>query len=408
MLDVLQNLVDPTNALIIEDSTIIGVKYPISGELVIPDGITEIASRAFSKQQLISVFFPSSLKTIGEEAFSGCVDLVRMSFAPDAQITTIMNSAFYGCTSLVHIEIPDSTKYVGGRAFSFCAHSDDIGINRVISEVVIPKGAYVYAYCFAGTNIDLLRVKASILIPNAFESANVFRVSWETDSSIIPSHAFYGCTTLCEFTFVDTDALRVIEDSAFEQCQNLFSMQLPEGVTCIRREAFKKSGLQYFKAPRSLKAIGDYAFAETPCLFIDLEDSQLSAIGDFAFSTTKITNLTIRGDVKILNYNIVEHCEQLVCLRVGSNVEYLLDTNDVGRYAMKNGKAKFDMAIVLEGKNTKCSGSLVAPLIFLPKGAITSTYGFTAPSYYNRKEVIEGMENAYGRYPRSAGSYIYY
>lgn len=409
----LSSLAEAANAFIINGTVIMGVNRSVAGEIVIPDGITEIAKGAFRKQPITHIVFPSSLRVIGEEAFDSCVELLSFTFAGKSQLTTIMDRAFYSCIELSEFVIPGTAQFIGRQAFAFCAQSDPAaGIKRSIHDLVIPEGAYVYEKCFDHTNIDLLHIKADIIIPYSFSNANVFRVSWESGSRIIPEHAFAYCMSLCEFIFSDTTNIEVIAAGAFECCTDLFSMQVPDGVRAIHQRAFADSGLQYFKAPKSLKVIGDFALANTPCLSIDLDDSDLEVIGDCAFADTQITSLVVRGTIKVLDYGIVAGCKQLVSLRIGPSVEYFMDRQRQSLKSVQKGYVKFDMAIILEGVDTKCENSVIAPIIFLPYGACMPNCNPKLEDYLQdiSKELhrTDGLADAYGRYAKSARSFIYY
>ena len=123
--------------------------------VVIPEGITVIGNSAFYDCiSLESVVIPSSVETIGITAFSGCLSLVGITvnsdnanyssvdgvlfdknkmtlirypqgknddtFAILNSVTTISNSAFYGCASLESVNIPNSVTTIGQFAFSGC------------------------------------------------------------------------------------------------------------------------------------------------------------------------------------------------------------------------------------------------------------------------------------------------
>lgn len=112
-----------------------------TGDVVIPDGVTDIANYAFSSDfglvtacstQMTSVTIPDSVTRIGSSAFSGCKGLRRVKLSKN--ITTIEVAAFYqcdsltkmenwafaSCTNLTRITIPDSVTSMGQSVFSEC------------------------------------------------------------------------------------------------------------------------------------------------------------------------------------------------------------------------------------------------------------------------------------------------
>ena len=71
----------------------------ITGELVIPDSVTEIGNSAFSYcSGLTSVTIPDSVTEIGNSAFSYCSGLTSVTI-PDS-VTSIGYAAFDGCSGL--------------------------------------------------------------------------------------------------------------------------------------------------------------------------------------------------------------------------------------------------------------------------------------------------------------------
>ncbi|HEM3181410.1 TPA: leucine-rich repeat protein, partial [Streptococcus suis 89-5259] len=79
------------------------------GRLVIPEGVTEIESNAFSGSSLREVVFPSTLTKIGSGAFSG-TSLTTISLP--AGVTTIESYAFSG-TQLTDISLPAGLTHLG-------------------------------------------------------------------------------------------------------------------------------------------------------------------------------------------------------------------------------------------------------------------------------------------------------
>ncbi len=120
------------------------VPRAISGNITLPDGLTEISSSAFQNcEQITSVTMPNSVTTIKDAAFDGCTNLMEVNFSTalksiernafnkctslamadlnKTQLETIDFQAFNGCTSLVWLFLGNYLKTIGRSAFEDCA-----------------------------------------------------------------------------------------------------------------------------------------------------------------------------------------------------------------------------------------------------------------------------------------------
>ncbi len=91
-------------------------------EIVIPEGITEIAEGVFMDcTQLEKVTLPSTLRVIGAGAFKDCTNLKEINIPYG--VTTIGPRAFENCTS-VYMVLPDTVTTIGDGAFAGCTQFD--------------------------------------------------------------------------------------------------------------------------------------------------------------------------------------------------------------------------------------------------------------------------------------------
>nr|ACM91078.1 surface antigen BspA [uncultured bacterium 34R1] len=195
--------VDLSAATIVEYD---GVREPlVNGQILFP--ANEIPQLSFFGKKLTSVVLPSSLKSIGMAAFSGCRDLKSITFP--SKLTTIGSYAFNG-SGLENLTVPSSVTLIGKGAFSRCEQ-----LTKLISR-----------------------------------------------AAVIDNYAFLGCTKLEDVTI--EGALQQVGISAFNGCQALTTIAFRNAtkVQLIGAEAFVLSGLQTFdmKKMAALTEIGDYAF----------------------------------------------------------------------------------------------------------------------------------------------------
>ena len=106
----------------------------VTGELVIPDGVTSIGRCAFyGYDRLTSVTIPDSVTSIGDYAFQVCTSLTSVTI-PDS-VTSIGVGAFWDCTSLTSVTIPDSVTIIGEIAFQSCGSLTSITIPDSVTSI---------------------------------------------------------------------------------------------------------------------------------------------------------------------------------------------------------------------------------------------------------------------------------
>ena len=102
-----------------KDGTIlVAVPQGLSGEFMVPDGVTTIAAGAFWNCRLLqSIRIPPTVKTIGFRAFHDCHSLVDCEIPPSVE--AIDAHAFENCRSLERIRLPQNVSVDSG-AFLNC------------------------------------------------------------------------------------------------------------------------------------------------------------------------------------------------------------------------------------------------------------------------------------------------
>lgn len=95
-----------------------------SGEITVPEGVTEIGDYAITFNDVITkITLPDSIKIINDGAFNGCKALTEVNI-PEG-VTTIGALVFDGCMSLKKIALPDSLEEIDIMAFDDISYNGD-------------------------------------------------------------------------------------------------------------------------------------------------------------------------------------------------------------------------------------------------------------------------------------------
>ena len=153
-----------------------------TGELIIPEGVTEIGNQAFNYNgagKISSVILPSTIKVIGEAAFRGHSRLTDI-IIPEGLVSIKMR-AFEGCSNLKSIVFPSTLQTIQSRAFDNC-----YGISSIISRAKEPPT--VQEGAFNGVAKDNFTVEVPANAVNRYATDPVWgqfrRISAHYDFSI--------------------------------------------------------------------------------------------------------------------------------------------------------------------------------------------------------------------------------
>lgn len=130
----------------------------------IPEGIVTIYKNAFANSKLESVNMPSTLKTIGANAFQSCHTLHTVNLNEGLEM--IYEQAFYECISLKNIKFPKSLLEIGKESFFYNKSLTEAKFNDNLCVI----GEAAFQDCFSLSNVT---------IPE-----NVYKIG---------NYAFYGC-----------------------------------------------------------------------------------------------------------------------------------------------------------------------------------------------------------------------
>ena len=282
-------------------------------EAVVGNAVTEIGEAAFSAAHSLKGLsvrqadgstapgFPSSLVTIGQEAFNatglGSVDL-------PASVRTIGDAAFNAIERLSHVGLNEGLVSIGSSAFRTTG----------ITEIVIPDsvttvGSSAFSECGALTSAHIGRGVEAGQLSDAFTSSRQL-----SGFTVAPDNASYEAvdgvlyskdhTSLVVYpagkgsgtTYTVLDETTRIESGAFNSAP-LKGVVLPSSLRSIGDWAFSGSYLESLVLPKAFETFGECAFSGMPSLArVDLGGTK--TIGEQAFlASHALQEVDFRADL---------------------------------------------------------------------------------------------------------------
>lgn len=295
----------------------------IDNDLVIPDSIdnavvTAISMYAFSgRSDLASITIPSTIQSIGEDAFLECdglkkvyvssiEDWCKIDFSySDANPLNIGADLYVDNKLVTDVTIPDGVKSIG--KYAFCGYSSLKSISFPSSIRSI--GASAFDDCYSldkvyATNIeDWCKIKFEDGFSNPIFYAGKIYIDGELATDItIPK----GITKICDYAFANCDTITnvvipnsviSIGDSAFSVCYSLKNISIPNSVVNIGEGAFSScSNLEKVEIPDGIKFIKDYTFTSCEKLNTIIIPQSVKKIGYLAFDNERnLSNVLFKG-----------------------------------------------------------------------------------------------------------------
>ena len=315
------------------DGTSVAVTYKMfeyqsySASVVIPStvifsnktyDVTSIGNSAFyGCSGLTSVSIPEGVTSIEFDAFNGCSNLTSLNIPKG--VINIGEGAFYKCSSLTSINIPEGVTSILYETFHGCSGLTSINIPEGVTSI----DSYAFFGCSGLTSINIPSRVTSI-------GDDAFGDCSGLTSAVIPNAvtsigdaAFYGCSSLKSVTI--PNAVTNIGDYTFYNCSSLKSVTIPNAVTSIGNGAFRRcSGLTSINIPEGVTSIGDYSFSGCSGLTSINIPNSVSKIGEYAFQNcSKLAVVCLPEKLNIIKRNTFDGCSKLKEIVIPSSVQYI-------------------------------------------------------------------------------------
>ena len=286
--------------------------------VIIGNSVNSIGSGAFTKcSSLKSVEIPNSVNSIGDYAFS-CSGLTSVEI-PNS-VTSIGDYAFHECSGMVSVIIGNSVNSIGNEAFNYCDNLTNITVKATTPPNLGDGTFYRYDAMVAVPLESLSAYQAneqwsqftSISNPDysyTDENGIKYEVIEGTDNARVTGNngasgdiAILGAVTILGSNYTVTE----IGENAFNNCDGLKSVEIPNSVTRIGAGAFSWcSNLNSVTIPSSVISIGGDAFSWCSNLSSVEIPNSVTSIGAGAFRYSGLKSITIPKSVTSIGNGIV-------------------------------------------------------------------------------------------------------
>ena len=312
-------------------------------KLTLPEGIKTIGDYCFGRyngggcQSLAELKLPSTVASIGRNAFDGCVSL--QSIVIPESVTECGVYTFTDCKSLVSVQLPSSWTTLPGYMFDGCTSLASISIPEGVTEI----GDYAFRGCEALTEIKLPTGlqsvgSATFLMCTGLKKANVpsavmptalFRMYPKTLEEVVieegvttlPDNFFSGYTKLKKIVL--PASLQSIGESCFSGCTSLEEIELPEGLVAIGDFAFMGcSSLQSIQLSETLTECGEYVFRDcTSLTSVKLPSTWETIQAGLFYNCIALPSITLPETLKCIDTHAFLGCTALTEIKLPAGLE---------------------------------------------------------------------------------------
>lgn len=333
-------------------------------QIVVPEkynekSVTKIADHAFDAEgkgfsKITSITIPDSITEIGSWAFNKCNKAETIILSKN--LKTIGENAFQYCDAVKEINIPASVTEIGDLAFTMCENLERINVEAGNSNYIDKDGVLFNKNADTLINYPAGRQETSYAIPegttkianDAFKlyygnkTAKLTTVTFPSSLEEIGDRAFMQ-TKLSEITIIPNVK---IGNYAFDQCKNIKTVNVAEGVTEIGEgQLYALENCEKITLPSTLKKIGYRAFDRIGVKEINLPEG-LEEIGVEAFECSKLKSITIPSTVKTIGERAF-YLSEIEELHFAENTSL----KSIGAYAFNHCK-KLNNVIIPNGVTT--------------------------------------------------------
>lgn len=233
----------------------------------LPSSLIKIKDDAFNSMDTLKSLVidrgAPNLNELGERSFSGCSNIEELDLS-NSKLTSIPEGAFAYCKNLKTIKLPSTITSIGDEAFYNCQSLTNIeGLDKCNLKSI---DSAAFSNCKALENLDFSKSTFTNVPSKAFNGCSALaKITLPNTLTTIGGYAFYACYGIPQLDLSNT-ALTTLENYALYQMRETTKFSLPDSISSIGTHAFSVStsnGAVPTILPASLKDKVNYKDAAT-------------------------------------------------------------------------------------------------------------------------------------------------
>ena len=316
-------------------------------------------SHAKGKTSLQSIILPNSIKSIGDFAFTNCLNLTGTLEIPASVTDTIGRQAFSYCSQLTGLKL-SGVKFIDQYAFHGCS-----GLNGTLTipDSVVSIQSWAFANC---NHLQTVHISSTVTMINAsaFNSSSAnFTVDASNQSFSALDGVLYNidqstliqCPVSKSVSFSIPQTVSTIGKGSFANCTGITSILIPASTSTIESDAFNGcinlSGT--FTISAGISSIGVNVFENCPkitAFSVDPANTAYSFTNGLLINkgmqmvkrcvTSKSGSVVLGPEIMSIDNSAFSNCTSITSIELPIGVSY------IGQRSFYNCTALHDIYIL--------------------------------------------------------------
>ena len=279
--------------------------------------VTRIADRAFEDwYQIASVTIPEGVTSIGNNAFAYCNNLNKVVLP--STVTRFGENIFYYCNHLSavcsYIQNPPAVSDYTFTTSRWNEQTQQYDLTPSPATLYVPVGTKAQYEALAGWKW-FAGIEEGELLEATVGGLRYYYSTGNGKATVIQDASYQELTevSIPATVSIDGKSYRVIAigSSAFDNCWQLQSLTLAEGIETIGDRALSGLNITKLILPSTLKTIGEQAFIYSSSIKTLTIPEGVTTIGYYAFAYMGLTKLELPATLKEIGDRVIQGCSRL-------------------------------------------------------------------------------------------------